>query len=755
MSDSKIRIKNIGNDSAPVRLVKMTNDSKVTIEPLGANEPNAFTDSPEDVRFCLAPLKQSEVVVQQAQDDVLGEMILAGIINTKHLDAQTILIEEIVTVTETTVDVLFASRLNNQITGNVERKHQYFLNLGNMTTLGIDSIANISIRASKYLAGNGELVGQHNVEFPKSKVFVTSTKDIIYPMTISELDPNTYLDLVIDLDGNRTLFAPRFHRLNVNVTVESNSEISPVNLRGFDNIFLTETNNFDFGQVRQANSFNIGENTSTKDELIIRSASALFQYKLDESIILKQSFVVEFEHWLIDNSSTITMSIGSTNYTKEEIIAGAKLVNDKYYFLVNVSNKDLNGFVVEVIADYDGPVFNDYVNTHYKYTIVGTVTPKPAIPLFALSSRMASVEVKNENTYYYDGYRYLQFKVPVSEPAMVCIFPDISTENYSVKLLSTPTTLSDITDKQALADFFHIKTDNPILQHVAGKQIAFGFEKAGEAIFQIQVPSGITGKVYFTLRPVGGNGNLMIYDNNLMYLRGVTERLPAPVLDTVSVGNLKRVTIEPETSMEAYYMFSELLMPGQAIAADAIFNSNARLFFMDERQTYIDLLDSSVVVREFPDFAYWMSISSSSANGYRNWKNPTTEVVSKIPFSVDFTSEAVFDTWISDALIAVYRTVENKLILIKFIRQGGIAVGIQKIATLVNNLDDMGYTLDKGMKVVYHTENSTAYKVVEITKPYNVSYEEITTFETDQTLELNAIARLTDISGINAKLTSS
>ncbi len=755
MSDSKIRIKNIGNDTAPIRLVKMTNDSKVTIEPLEANGVDAFHSTPEDIRFCLAPLKQSIVTVQQAQEDILGEMILAGIVDKSHLDAETVLIEEVVTETETTVDVLFASRINSQVTDNVQRQQHYFLNLGNMTTLGLDTVANVSIRASKYLAGNGELVGQYNAVLPKSKVFVTSTKDIIYPMLISELDPNTYLDLVIDLDGTRTLFAPRFHRLNVNVTVESNSEISPVNLRGFDNIFLAETNNFDFGQVRQANSFNIGENTSTKDELILRSASALFQYKVDETIVMKQSFVIEFEHWLIDSTSEVTMSIGPTSYTKQEIINGCKLVNGKYYFLVNLSNKDLNGYVIEVFADYDGSVFKDYIKTHYKYTLVGTITPKPAIPLFALSSRMASVEVKNENTYYYDGYRYLQFKVPVSEPAMVCIFPDISAENYSVKLLSTPTTLSDITDKQALADFFHIKTNNPILQHVAGKQIAFGFEKAGEAIFQIQVPSGITGKVYFTLRPVGGNGNLMIYDNNLMHLRGVTERLPAPVLDTVSVGNLKRVTIEPETSMEASYMFSELLMPGQAIAADAIFDNNARLFFMDERQTYIDLLDVSVVLREFPDFAYWMSISSSSANGYRNYKNPTTNVVSKIPFSVDFTSKAVFDTWISDALIAIYRTVENKLILIKFIRQAGIAVGIQKIATLVNNLDDMGYTLDKGMKIVYRTENSTAYKVVEITKPYNVSYEEITTFETDQTLELNAIVRLTDISGINAKLTSS
>lgn len=751
MSDSKIRIKNIGNDSAPIRLVKMTNDSKVTIEPLGANEPNAFTDSPEDVRFCLAPLKQSEVVVQQAQDDILGEMILAGIIDTKHLDAQTILIEEIITATETTVDVLFASRLNNQITGNVERKHQYFLNLGNMTALGIDSVANISIRASKYLAGNGELVGQHNVELPKSKVFVTSTKDIIYPMTISELDPNTYLDLVIDLDGNRSLFAPRFHRLNVNVTVENNAEISPVNLRGFDGVFATETGNYDFGQIKQANSFNIGENTSTKDELIIRSASALFQYKLDESIILQQSFVVEFEHWLIDNSSTVTMSIGSTNYTKDEIIAGAKLVNNKYYFLVNVSNKDLNGFVVEVIADYDGPIFKDYVSTHYKYTIVGTITPKPAIPLFALGSRMARVEVKNENTYYYDGYRYLQFKVPVTEASLVGIFPVIPADNYTIKLLSTPATLTDITDKEALAKFFRIDINNPIIQHAAGKQQAFGFEKAGEAIFQVAVPSGITGQIYFTLRPVAGNGNLMYYDNVLQQLRGVTERLPAPVIGSTSLSNLQRATVDAETTMEAYYMFSELLLPGQAIAADGIFEGESKLMFMDERQTYIDLLDNDQVVREQPEYGYWLTIGNRYVNGWRNWKNPVTNAISKTQISIDLTNADKFDSWITSALLAIYRTLDNKLKIIRFEQQSNMAVGVNKVVTIVNDLAELGYTPDKGIRVVYKAQASTAYRVVEITKPYNITYEELTTFETDQTLEMNAILRLTDISGFDTK----
>ena len=751
MSDSKIRIKNIGNDSAPIRLVKMTNDSKVTIEPLGANEPNAFTDSPEDVRFCLAPLKQSEVVVQQAQDDILGEMILAGIIDTKHLDAQTILIEEVVTATETTVDVLFASRLNNQITGNVERKHQYFLNLGNMTALGIDSVANISIRASKYLAGNGELVGQHNVELPKSKVFVTSTKDIIYPMTISELDPNTYLDLVIDLDGNRSLFAPRFHRLNVNVTVENNAEISPVNLRGFDGVFATETGNYDFGQIKQANSFNIGENTSTKDELIIRSASALFQYKLDESIILQQSFVVEFEHWLIDNSSTVTMSIGSTNYTKDEIIAGAKLVNNKYYFLVNVSNKDLNGFVVEVIADYDGPIFKDYVSTHYKYTIVGTITPKPAIPLFALGSRMARVEVKNENTYYYDGYRYLQFKVPVTEASLVGIFPVIPADNYTIKLLSTPATLTDITDKEALAKFFRIDINNPIIQHAAGKQQAFGFEKAGEAIFQVAVPSGITGQIYFTLRPVAGNGNLMYYDNVLQQLRGVTERLPAPVIGSTSLSNLQRATVDAETTMEAYYMFSELLLPGQAIAADGIFEGESKLMFMDERQTYIDLLDNDQVVREQPEYGYWLTIGNRYVNGWRNWKNPVTNAISKTQISIDLTNADKFDSWITSALLAIYRTLDNKLKIIRFEQQSNMAVGVNKVVTIVNDLAELGYTPDKGIRVVYKAQASTAYRVVEITKPYNITYEELTTFETDQTLEMNAILRLTDISGFDTK----
>lgn len=758
MSDSQIRIKNIGQESAPIRLIKMSNDSKVVTAPLGAGEPNAFITTPEDISFCLAPLKQSEVVVQQPQDNILGEMILANIIDTKHLDAETLLIEEVVSSTETTVDVLFTSRINNQINSKLERKQHYFLNLGNMTSLGLSTVANVSIRASKFLSANGELVGTANTDLPKSKVFVTSNKDIIYPMLISELDPNTYMDLIVDLDGTRSLFAPRVHRLNINVTVENNGEISPVNLRGFNNIFITETDNFNFGQVTNANSFNIGENTSTKDDLVIRSASALFQYKLDDSIILKQSFVVEFEHWLIDESSEVTMSIGSDSFNKEQIIAASKLVNNKYYYLVTLTNKNTNGLVIEVNADYDGPVFKDYLKTNYKYTLVAAITPKPAIPLFALSSRMARVEVKNENTYYYDGYRYLQFKVPVTEPSMVGIFPEISAQNFKVSLVKSANTLSDISDKTKRAEFFRMTSGtaiyDAIINHETDKQVAFAFDKAGEAIFQIAVPSGITGQIYFTLRPVAGNGNLMYYDNDQMQLRGTVDRLP-PVGMTgyATIFSNKLATVEPETTILSYYLFSELLMPGQAIACDAVLNSGAIISLIDERHQYIDILDeSSDIVRKPTDYNDIVNISSSQASSYYKVTNSVTGVTNKYQKVVDFTRDEYFDTWIGSYMFVIFRTLDNKLLFIAYNKDNGIAISVNKVITLSDRLEDMGYTPDKGMKILYCAGKINAYKTVEITKPYSVTYEELTTFESDQTLELNTMVRMIDISGFNTKL---
>lgn len=754
MSDSKIRIKNIGSDVAPIRLIKMSNESTLTIDTLEVGEIDSFKRTPEDIKFCLEPLKESVVEVTTADANVLGEMILAGIIETRYDAAETFIINEEVTAVETTVDVLFTSRINDQIIGNIERKQHYFLKLGNLTDLGIANVNNVSIMSTKYAAGTGELIGTSNTVLPKNRVFVTSTKDIIYPMVISELEPSTFTDLIVDLDGTRTLFAPTFHRLNLNVTVENNSEISPVTVRGFDTLFATESGNYNFGQIKQANNFSIGNNTSIKNDQVAKAITALFQYKLDGSIVLQQSFVIEFEHWLITDSSEVTMSIGSTTYNKQQIITGSVLVNNKYYFLVNVSNKNLTGMMVEINADYDGPVYKDFVKTHYLFTFTGTVTPPPTIPMFALSSRMARVEVKNENTYYYEGYRYLQFKVPVTEAAMVCIFPIISAQNYTIKTLATPTTITAISDKQKLAEFLRLKVNDPLMTYDETKPTIFGFEKAGEAIFQIAVPSGITGEIYFTLKPVGGTGNLMYYDNDQMTLRGVTDRLPPPkhMLDTVV--NQKITTVDADTTIRAYYMFNETLMPGQAIAWDNLFSGEfARLTLVDEQHKYIDIVDEYwQPIRTFDKYAYPLTLNNRYVTGYKNYVNPSNGLTIKSPFDIDVTDDEYFDNWMSGMMMVLYRSPTNELYLIGYHKSNGIAVAVNKVIKISNNLIEMGYPLEKGMRPFVSIPNSTAYEVTHITKPYNVTFEELTTFETNQTLEMNTFIRLTDISGYNTSI---
>ena len=62
MSDSKFRIKNIGADSIPMRLIKMSNDTQLTTGVLGSGETNAYINTPEDIQVCLAAPKQSTVI---------------------------------------------------------------------------------------------------------------------------------------------------------------------------------------------------------------------------------------------------------------------------------------------------------------------------------------------------------------------------------------------------------------------------------------------------------------------------------------------------------------------------------------------------------------------------------------------------------------------------------------------------------------------------------------------------------------------
>lgn len=228
MSDSKIRIKNIGTDSALMRLIKLNNESKVTPEPLGVGEVSSFKTSDEDIRICLAAPLQSTVIAQLAQESTLAELIGNGKISEPYLDAEEITISHNETLSETSLAVKFSSRIKDNILSNVTRKQHYLLDLG----VSDISTNDVVIRATKYNSANGEIIGTANQTLPRTKLLKTSTGNIIYPLEISETDSNYYIDLTVDFDGQRNRYLPTFHRVNVSVAVEASAEASMVVVRG-------------------------------------------------------------------------------------------------------------------------------------------------------------------------------------------------------------------------------------------------------------------------------------------------------------------------------------------------------------------------------------------------------------------------------------------------------------------------------------------------------------------------------------------
>ena len=347
MSDSKFRIKNIGADSIPMRLIKMSNDTQLTTGVLGSGETNAYINTPEDIQVCLAAPKQSTVIAQKAQDELLAELIVGGKISEPFIDAEEVTISHNANNTETDLAIRFSSRIKDNILSNVVRKQHYLLNLG----VSDVSLNDIVIRVTKRNAANNDLIGTSNQILNKTKLLRTAGGDIIYPLEISESDINYYIDLIVDFDGDRALYLPAFHRVKVSVTVDANAEASAVVVRGFDAALVAEMVDSGVVYSKEANSFSILDTTTSIKTLISKESTALFQYKLDDSIILKQSFVLEFLANLVDEATVVTLTTGGVTINKEELITKAQLVNGKYYYLLTIENHARKNTVVDVTID--------------------------------------------------------------------------------------------------------------------------------------------------------------------------------------------------------------------------------------------------------------------------------------------------------------------------------------------------------------------------------------------------------------------
>lgn len=734
--DKNIRIKNIGDTQSLVRLIKLDDESTVNIAALGNGESSAYKETVEDIKFSLFPLKQSDVVVDVPQEDILNELLGAGKISAAYIDAEELLVSRNEEGTVTEVHAKFTSRISDNILSNVIRKQHYFLNLGNASDVKVN---NVSIRATAFDAGTGDMIGGLNQLLPTNQLMKTSTGDIIYPMTISEKDTQMYYDLIIDLDGERSQYAPKYHRVYVGVTVDEASESSVVTVRGFDSTLIAAVGSI-FTYKKEANSFSVVDTTTSIKNLISKEVSALFQYKLDTSIVLSQTFVLQFEKHLVDEATTISMIVAGHEVTKTDLIVNAKLVGEKYLYPLTITNQARTPTVVDVTLDYDGSEFNDYIKTNYRFKFNSNITTPPPIPLFALSAMRARIEIKDENTYYYEGYRFLQFKLPITAAALVVIDIVANATNYIIKPIVLNNSILPMEDRAAAAAYA-MYTEAKLYNNVEiGKERTFVYNQTGESVFQIKLPLGLTGTVYFGMTPINTNSNLLSYDDQQMQVIGMSERIPSLSLSTWNGITLNRYKdTDISKPYPGYYMFTDLIKPGTAIALGTMqYTPDWQLLLTRENIKLVELhqLDNTRSKEGDPDNIF---ISQGNLSAYK-WSGATT---SQIYFYGDYGFS------LSDGMYVIYRTLDNKLLLLRYRTINGIVVEVASEKVLITDLALHGYTLDRPIKAVFTSPSSSPDLRADVTQPYEVTYEELTSFDPELTFTSVASIDVVDIYGKN------
>lgn len=738
--NKNIRIKNIGDEQSRLRLIKLDNQSTVKLSTLAPNESSAYLESIEDVKFSLFPLKKSEAVVEQPTEEVLTELIIAGKITAAFVDAETFTVTHAEDGKTTDLHAKFTSRISDNVLSTVVRKQHYLLRLGNDSDI---NLSNIRIYSTRFDAGTGDVVGSVNQLLPNANIYKTSTGDVVYPLVISELENQYYYDLVIDLDGERSKYAPQYHRVNVNVEVDQASESSIVTVRGLDAALIAEIGSA-IAYKKEANSFSVVDTTTSIKNLISKDVNALFQYKLDGSIILAQTFILQFEKELVDAASQVTMLMTGHEVNKAELIANAKLVGEKYFYPITINNQAKTPTVVDVTLDYDGPDFNDYVKTNYRFKFNSNITTPPPIPLFALSAMRARIEIKDENTYYYEGYRFLQFKIPVASPSLVVIDIQASANNYLIKPLVVNNSILPIENRAEAAAYAGF-TETELYRNAAvGQERTFVYNQAGESVFQIKLPLGLTGTVYFGMTPINAMSNLFTYDEEQMQIVGMEERIPSLGWTGYSgVILAKYRETDQNKPYPGYFMFNETMMPGTAIAIGNLVNEGDwKLWFT---HADIKLLDLSVyeVPRNTTDKPRSMLLTRSGFYTYNaNGSSGLT---------IDFYRE--WDYSIYGGMYAIYRTQDNKLILIRYRTVYDIVVEVVSEHVLIKNLSDYGYEPNTPMRITYASEGAPSTTRANITRPYEITYEELTTFDPELTFTTVASVDVIDIYGSNYVVT--
>lgn len=522
---------------------------------------------------------------------------------------------------------------------------------------------------------------------------------------------------------------------------------SKVELIALDSNWLSAINAVTSDFFNQALDNSRSELSVVGENEYAQSGTTRYLYKMDGDL-LKQSWYIKFESLLVDNvGANAVIEIGDERIelNKADILAGSIRVGNYYLYEIVIDNIEVDKVTpVRVMADYDTEGL-DYLESTYAFSILVNETQAPEIPLFTFSFLRTRLVVTNENSVLYDGYRYIQFKIPIKESSVVLLdFSDKVTTNVQNKIVSQTSNLVDRPTKAEVMAIANLPSNS--LNFTGPMKSLYALDvtdnNPAEVVFQLRLPVGLQMEVGLGVMPVDSKkGYLYQYKAEENYIASEVDPLPGLYRDgsRYQLGKVTGVT-----------KFSKGLLPGVGVAHMKLTNSKDRILLTATDIRTTDILSTG-------DYNATDSLSlltGTKANdmhialnntGYYIKNKTLNENNTPVYASVSNLPGYVETTAIPDAFL-IYRGMDNALYKMAYDVLGGVPVNMIYKVKLID-LDTIGFPANVPLAVNFYGEHTTLSRVIEMTDPYDLTEEDYVTSVPDYEVNMPSFIHIGDIFG--------
>lgn len=576
-----------------------------------------------------------------------------------------------------------------------------------------------------------EVDGDHNVFV---LIDTTEAYDNLVDITISLSREPIFLDGKLRLNFSHD-FTPARLPSKVELIALDPDWLSAINAVTSD--FFNQALNNTKSQLDET-----GENEYTQ------TGTTRYLYKMDGDL-LKQSWYIKFEKLLVDNVGAfakLTIGDEEINLNKSDILNGSIVVGGYYLYEIIIDNTAIDNTTnVSVVADYDANSL-DYLESNYSFKILVNETQEPEIPLFTFNFLRTRLVVTNENSILYDGYRYVQFKIPLKETSLVMLdYSDKVTQNLQIKMVAQSNNVIDNPTKAEVMAIANLEATSPNFNTNIKSLYAITVtdDEPAEVVYQLRLPIGLQMEVGIGIMPVDSKkGYLYQYRAAENDVAAEVDPMPGLVRanDSYALGRAYGVL-----------KFDKELLPGMGLAHMKLVDYRDRILIT---KTGVRATDVATLY----SYEYGVPLGSlvgSKSNDMQILLANTGYYIPGITFDEDhdpafngmLALPGYIDTPAVPDAFLIYRSPDNKLYKMAYDVLDGVPVNMIYKVKLID-LDAIGIAITDELSisyVPYYVNNRT----VEMTDPYALTEEDYNTSIPDYSVTMPSFIHITDMFGVN------